>query len=131
MRLFLAVLPDEAVRDALCTVQRRMYGKGLRGSYDDRSNLHLTLAYIGEYPDPQEIIRLLEPVRCGRFSLTLSAPGRFRKLYWCGVRESRELSTLAAEVRQCLEDAGVPFDGRRLYRISHCCGKQTVMYCRM
>ena len=110
MRLFLAVLPDEAARDALCTVQQRMYEKGLRGSYDDRNNFHLTLAYIGEYPDPQEILRLLAPVRCGRFSLTLSAPGCFRKLYWCGVKDSRELDTLAAQVRQCLKDAGIPFD---------------------
>ena len=112
MRLFIAVLPDAEVRDALEEVQHRMYTLGYRGSYDVRDNFHLTLAYIGEYPDVQEVMNLLQKVQQEPLNLTLSKTGVFRRLYWCGVKDSPELHVLAAEVRQRLEDAGIPFDGK-------------------
>ena len=113
MRLFIAVLPDERTRDALVEAQDRMWDAGLRGNYDIRSNLHITLAYIGEYPDPGEILDLLEEVQKERFTLALQGIGAFRKLYWCGVKDSDALQILTADIRHRLADAGIPFDRKK------------------
>ncbi|MBQ1446481.1 MAG: RNA 2',3'-cyclic phosphodiesterase [Solobacterium sp.] len=113
MRLFLAVLPDEQARDALVEVQNRMWEAGLRGNYDIRDNLHITLAYIGEYPDPDGILDLLEEIQRDRFVLVLQGIGVFRKLYWCGVRENDALQALTADIRHRLSDAGIPYDRKK------------------
>lgn len=110
MRLFIAVLPDEPARDALTAVQDSMWDAGLRGNYDIRDNLHITLAYIGEYPDPAEILDLLAEVHRERFTLTLQGIGAFKKLYWCGIKDSDVLHALTADIRHRLADAGIPFD---------------------
>ena len=113
MRLFIAVLPDEQAREALAEVQDRMRGAGLRGNYDIRENLHITLAYIGEYPDPVNILDLLQEVQKEPFTLSLQGIGAFRKLYWCGVKDSDALQVLAAGIRHRLADAEIPFDRKR------------------
>ncbi len=56
MRLFLAILPDENMRNALKTTQDRLRKEGLKGRYIDEWNLHLTLAFIGEYQDEDEVL---------------------------------------------------------------------------
>ena len=56
MRLFIAITLSDAMKDALIDVQNTMYEHGVRGNYTKEENLHLTLAFIGEYPDPEAVL---------------------------------------------------------------------------
>ena len=60
MRLFLAFALSGAMRNALQEVQDDLRRAGVRGNYTPPENLHLTLAFIGEYPAPEPVMDALQ-----------------------------------------------------------------------
>ena len=62
MRLFLAIRLSDEMKDALLSVRSEMYDGGVRGSFTPEENLHLTLAFIGEYPDADAVLAALSEV---------------------------------------------------------------------
>ena len=60
MRLFIAINLSDEMRSALIDAQNDMYESGVRGNFSPEENLHVTLAFIGEYPDPEEVREALE-----------------------------------------------------------------------
>lgn len=109
MRLFVAVQPSEEFRKALSVLQYRLQASGITARYLDPSNFHLTLAFIGEWPE--NIAGILPAVE-KPFILKLSHAGIFpeAKVLWAGVAPSDALNQLAASVRNALSEAGIPFD---------------------
>ncbi|MBQ6182868.1 MAG: RNA 2',3'-cyclic phosphodiesterase [Clostridia bacterium] len=110
MRLFIALIPDEATVDAVCQTQSMLKAAGVRGSYTSRSNIHLTLAFIGEYDHPEKILRILRSCGEPSFAIELAGTGRFGDVWWEGVKANREMYAYAAKIRAELEKAGVPYD---------------------
>jgi 2'-5' RNA ligase len=111
MRLFVAIQLNDDMTDALVGIQERMRAHGVRGNYTKPENLHLTLAFIGEWPDAAGVLEVLPAVR-EPFSVTLSHPGIFpgANVLWAGIEPSEELEQLAAQVGKNLDDAGIPYD---------------------
>ena len=72
MRLFAGIRPDREFRNALSLLQERLRSAGVTGRYYDPADLHMTLAFIGEWPD--DVTPVLPPVETP-FSITL--PRRF------------------------------------------------------
>ena len=109
MRLFAAVRPSPGFLAALADLRERLQAAGITGRYRDPDGLHLTLAFIGEWPE--DVTEILPEVR-EPFSVTLSHLGIFpeAKVLWAGVAPSEELDDLAARVRRCLADREIPFD---------------------
>ena len=109
MRLFTAVQPSPGFRAALEDLQQRLLEAGVTGKYREPDGLHLTLAFIGEWPE--DITELL-PVVQKPFCVTLSHLGIFPEanVLWAGVEPCEELDLLAKQVRHRLADAGIPFD---------------------
>ena len=110
MRLFLAILPDPDMRDALCAVQHELRRRGVEGNFTRPENLHLTLAFIGDYPDPDAVLEALSELRFEPFSLALDGLGAFGELWWAGLRGNEALDALVRRLRRALGDAGIPFD---------------------
>ena len=113
MRLFIAINLSDAMRDALTAAQDEMYGKGIRGNFTPRENMHLTLVFIGEYPDKEEVMDALSSVIFSAFSLSLSGLGCFRDLWWAGMDESVPLAAVARRIRRALAEHNIPFDRKR------------------
>ncbi len=109
MRLFTAIQPTPGFRAALEDLQQRLRETGVTGKYREADGLHLTLAFIGEWPE--DITELLPVVR-KPFSVTLSHLGIFPEanVLWAGVDPCEELDLLAKQVRHRLADTGIPFD---------------------
>ena len=109
MRLFVALEPSPEFRQALAVLQGRLQDAGVTGRYLDPSNLHLTLAFIGMWPE--DISSCLPSVQQS-FSITLSHLGVFpeAKVLWAGAAPSEALNALAENVRRRLSEAGIPFD---------------------
>ena len=109
MRLFTAIQPSPGFRAALEDLQQRLREAGVTGRYREPNGLHLTLAFIGEWPE--DFTELLPAVQ-KPFSVTLSHLGIFPEanVLWAGVEPCEELDLLAKQVRHCLADAGIPFD---------------------
>ena len=112
MRLFVGLKPSDEFRSALSLLQDRLRAAGVTGQYLDPSNLHMTLAFIGEWPEDvtEELPEVEKP-----FPLVLSHIGFFpeAKVMWAGVEKSEALERLAGRVRHSLAEAGIPFDPKK------------------
>ena len=113
MRLFISINFDQPMKDALISVQQQLKEHHIRGNYSKSENLHLTLAFIGEYSDPDFVLEALSNVKFAPFELRLKGIGSFDGLWWAGLSASKELKACAANVRHCLSSADIPFDRRK------------------
>lgn len=113
MRLFIAILLSEKMKNALLTCMDDLRWQGVKGNYVAEKNLHLTLAFIGEYDDPDKVNTVIGSIPEPDFQIRLSECGNFGNLLWAGMEESRELDTYVKELRKALKDAGVPYDKKR------------------
>ncbi|MCR5138383.1 MAG: RNA 2',3'-cyclic phosphodiesterase [Oscillospiraceae bacterium] len=113
MRLFIAIRLSDAVKNALISAQNEMYDCGIRGNYTREENLHLTLAFIGEYPDPEAVLDAVSSVSFLPFRLELQGMGCFGDLWWAGMKDSSALAAVVRRIRRALGDADIPFDRKR------------------
>lgn len=114
MRLFIAIQLSQAIRDELCRVQSEFVERGIRGNYSLRENLHLTLAFIGEYPEPERVLEALDRVSFRPFELRLDGSiGAFSDLWWAGLERSGVLESYVRALRHALAEADIPFDRKR------------------
>ena len=116
LRLFFALWPDDATRDALDRT-----GKWLHPHWGGRrmraDTLHLTLAFLGNTPlaTRDSLLPHVDALRAGAFDLLLGQPGYWphNRIGWLGCREiSAPLAGLAERLRHGLSEARVLFDAK-------------------
>ena len=113
MRLFIAIKLSDAMKDSLIRLENILYDRGVRGNYTSEENLHLTLVFIGEYPDCEPVLDALSSVAFSPFELRLEGMGRFGDLWWAGMRDSAPLTAIVRRVRRALAENDIPFDRKR------------------
>ena len=113
MRLFIAIRLSDAMKDSLIHTQNALYDRSVRGNYTSEENLHLTLVFIGEYPDFEPVLDALSAVSFRPFELRLEGMGRFGDLWWAGMSDSAPLTAVVRRVRRALAENNIPFDKKR------------------
>ena len=113
MRLFIAIQLNEEMRNLLGDIQDSYRRMAVRGNYTPAENLHLTLAFIGEYDDPDKVLEALETVSFQPFRISLDRTGCFGDLHWAGIADSPQIDNLVKQIRHALANAGIPFDKKR------------------
>ena len=110
MRLFIAIRLSDKMKKALVACMHDLKKQGVEGSYVPARNLHLTLAFIGEYDDPARVKNVLADVPLPEFRLALSEKGNFGNLLWAGVKGNQKLKSYVKDLRGALKKEGIPFD---------------------
>lgn len=110
MRLFIAINFDQGILHALTEFQDVLRRKGVRGNYTPKENLHLTLAFIGDYGDQNAVLHAMESARFHPTGISLDGVGSFGNLFWVGIRENPELFSYVKRLRRELSERGIPFD---------------------
>ena len=113
MRLFIAIELSDEMRKAVARIQEHFRRHGVRGNYTPAENLHLTLAFIGEYPDAAQPLEVMQSIPLTPFELELEGVGAFGDLWWVGLKESASLNGYVRLLRRRLAEAGIPFDRKR------------------
>ena len=113
MRLFVAINLNDEMKDALVDMQHIMRANGVRGRETPAENMHLTLAFIGDYDDPEFVKTILGKIEVGCFEMKLGGIGAFGDLWWAGVEESGPLQDVAGRLRNALAEAGIPYDRKK------------------
>ena len=113
MRLFVAVVLNEEMKEALMDMQDAMRAYGVRGRETPPDNMHLTLAFIGDFDDPGLVKSAVESVETRPFEIRLRGIGAFGDLWWAGLDGCPPLMAVSRRLRRALSDAGVPFDRKK------------------
>lgn len=123
MRLFVALLPDDATRKVLVATQDALEPLLEKGRRTAVGNLHLTLAFIGEVDEDgcHHIDRALAGVQADALvgPIALGRPGMFAKrrgsVVWRGLQDGAALEgvrILHDRIALALGVAGFPVDER-------------------
>ena len=110
MRLFIAVQLSEEMKTALLGTMHELKKAGVKGSYTPGANLHLTMAFIGEFKDAEAVRQAAAGVPFKPFKLSLDGLGTFDNTLWAGIKGNQGLKTLAKDLRAALNAAGIPCD---------------------
>ena len=113
MRLFIAILFEKSILDALTDFQADLKSMGVTGNYSKRENLHITLAFIGDYGNPDEVLDAMEQVDFSPLKISLNGVGSFGDLFWAGLAEDPQLAAYVKRLRRALSEQGIPFDKKR------------------
>lgn len=115
IRAFVAIpLPEEAVR-AMTAAQVGLPS----GRPVPEENFHVTLAFLGEHPDPviEDVHLALERIRVPAFELTISGLGLFgsdkHRVLYASVEPEPGLTRLREKVVQAARGAGVELPRER------------------
>lgn len=119
-RLFIAILPGEAVKEELHALQERLKPHLLGGNLTAKDNLHLTLRFLGEMEEemlPALRRCLEEAVAAGEsFRIRTAGLGAFprgrRQILWKALEPSPALERLHDDLEASLEAAGIPREDR-------------------
>jgi 2'-5' RNA ligase len=113
-RLFVAIRPPAAIRERLLGIM----GAVQNARWQDDSQLHLTLRFIGEVDrhHAEDVAAALASVRHQPFQVSLSGVGSFGKrgkgALWAGLAPQDELKSLHKKVDQACLRAGIGPDNR-------------------
>ncbi len=110
MRLFIAVQISEEMRGALVRCMHELKKQGVEGNYVPAQNLHMTLAFIGEYDNLGHVKEILKKVPLPEFKMTLADKGNFGNVLWAGVKGNQRLKTYVKDLRSALRVGGIPCD---------------------
>ena len=114
MRLFIAIQFNNEIINALTSAQDVLRANNVKGYYSVRENLHLTLAFIGEFGNADLVLDAMEQVDFEPFTLALGGYiGNFGDLLWAGTEHSNHLDRLAKKLRRTLAESNIPFDKKK------------------
>ena len=113
MRLFVVIQLSDSIRDSLSSIHTYLRDHGVRGNYTKLENLHLTLAFIGEYSDPDFVLEAIHSVPFAPFPMRIEGFGSFGDLYWCGIGANDTLLSSVKRLRRALAENGIPFDRKK------------------
>jgi len=119
IRLFTALEIPEEVRDLLLDLQSGLPG----ATWSPFDNLHLTLRFIGEVPEPMvdEIAEALWAIHMEGFTVKLKGVGKFggesprapARLVYAGVEAEPGLGRLVQKIEKSLQDLGLKPERRK------------------
>lgn len=113
MRLFIAIQLSDQMKKALIHCMHDLKKQGVSGNYVPAQNLHMTLAFIGEYDDPQKVKSVIRSVPLPKFRLSLSDKGTFGNTLWAGVRGNQKLKQYVKELQSALAANDIPCDRKK------------------
>jgi len=116
MRLFTAISLPDSVTEQIATICH-----GLRGvRWLSPEQIHLTLNFIGEFPDEQllDLEEALATIRVPRFPLALSGAGQFASgrdgnVIWIGTSSPEPLFELQKKIQSTLRPFGIKAEKRK------------------
>ncbi len=130
VRLFVAILLDDSIKDGLCKVTHELENAALHGNFTRRENLHLTLAFLGETSKLTEARQAMNKVNSKAFQLAIEGLGKFPRgaadIYWAGVPKSPELIALHSSLCRELSLAGFSLE-QRAYQPHLTLGREVVL----
>lgn len=113
-RLFVALWPDAATRESLAVAVGKL---GIGGRLVAPTNLHLTMAFLGQVPSTTRasILKAMRDTRAGRFTIQLDMVGHFAasRAAWLGISNPpKAIVEIQKRLVEHLRNAGFKLEDR-------------------
>jgi len=112
MRLFVALDIDESIREKIVRSMEavREFAPDVRWAKPE--SLHVTLKFVGERPDVEQITQALSQIHAPSFEVKFRGYGFFptpksARVFWVGIESGTRLSDLAKSVDEILTPLGI------------------------
>ena len=112
MRLFVALLLSNDMKNALLEIQRQLKEQCVSLSLTQPQNLHLTLAFIGETERLSAASKAVDAAAGTPFDIALQGAGHFGNLWWVGLKKSPFLQSCGERVQAELRKRGFEIEDR-------------------
>lgn len=119
MRLFIAALFPEDTIEYLKGLREDLRRSSESGSFVPDSNLHLTLAFLGECNETQsnDAVSAIKRLQDFTVHIDITRLGFFQRddgrLWFAQIESSEALTGLHDELQENLKELGLPFDNKR------------------
>ena len=110
MRLFIAAPVPAELRRALARTQASLRANGARGRFAPPENLHMTLVFLGNVPDPAPVIEAMRPLRLPRTALRFDRLTLFGDVLVALYQPDNALAAYVKTLRAALDAAGLPYE---------------------
>ena len=129
MRLFIAITLQEKEKDKLYKSVLDLKAASAQGVFSHRENLHLTLAFLGELPLFDHVVRAMQSLHEPRFSIKIEGLSSFAhsKLYYRKIQAPKTLFSLQRSLCTALQKEGVMLESRS-YKPHMTLGRQVRLY---
>ena len=115
MRLFISIFFDDNIINELLRLQDDLKKIGVEGNYTRMESLHMTLAFVGEYDNPGDVLEVMDRVEFEPFKLALDGVGNFKKLFYVGMKAEDALYTYVKRLRRELNKLGIESDKKQFF----------------
>ncbi len=113
MRLFISFNSDDKTTHELLELQDCLRESGARGNYTKSENLHMTVAFIGEYGNPDDVLDVMENVSFRPIDIRFDALQLFREMYLLRVSQNPGLESYVRRLRRALAENDIPYDKKK------------------
>ncbi len=115
MRLFVALDIDPRIRERITAFRDQMRRLAPDVRWVAPETFHVTLQFLGETTELEEIRRALEPVQCEPITLSFRDAGFFPnprapRVFWVGIQSDEHLQALVSAVSHALAPLGFERD---------------------
>ena len=110
MRLFISLNFDANTMESLCNLQSLLRDNGVEGNFTKPQNLHMTLAFIGEYGKPDDVLDVMEEVPFRYIPICFSDVYVHREMVLVSIAHNPGLESYVRRLRRALAEKGIPFD---------------------
>ena len=110
MRLFISLNFDANTVESLCNLQSMLRDNGVEGNFTKPQNLHMTLAFIGEYGKPDDVLDVMEEVPFRYIPICFSDVYVHREMVLVSIAHNPGLESYVRRLRRALAEKGIPFD---------------------
>jgi RNA 2',3'-cyclic 3'-phosphodiesterase len=107
MRLFVALDIDESIREKIVRFMQGVHEFAPDVRWVRPESLHVTLKFIGERPDVEQIKQALSPIQATPFEVKFCGYGFFpapksARVFWVGIESGTAIADLARSVDETL-----------------------------
>lgn len=113
MRLFIAIEFEKEIINTLTGLQDNLRKCGVTGRLTPPENLHLTLAFIGEYGKPEEVLDIMNRVPFEPFVIELEGLQHFRDMFFARITDNPAMKAYVRRLRRNLAEWEIPFDRKK------------------
>ena len=117
MRLFFAIWPDDAVKERLDELARRLH-RACGGRRLMRESIHITLIFLGEVDHVEDLLEAASSVSGRAFEIRIDKTvyWKHNRIAWAGTSSVPEnLGMLVDELKKALKREGLSYDERGDY----------------